>query len=185
MRMPESIAFPGTSLADAEPARRVLAICAFAALTAVGAWIRIPLPFTPVPITLQTFFVLLAGAWLGSRDGAASQVLYLAVGAAGLPVFTAGGGVAALAGPTAGFLLAFPVVAWIAGAAVPGSTLRTATVFVAAKVVLFAAGAAWLAIALDLDPARALALGVVPFLPGAAIKIVAATGLARTAPRAR
>lgn len=85
-------------------------IALFAAATALGA--RVEIPNTPVPYTLQTLFVLLAGALLGPRNGAISQVLYLAVGALGLPVFSLGGfGLAKLIGPTGGYLLAFPVAA--------------------------------------------------------------------------
>jgi biotin transport system substrate-specific component len=89
-------------------------ITAFAALTALGA--RVEIPHQPVPYTLQTFFVLLAGAMLGARNGAISMLLYLAVGAIGLPVFSAGGfGLMKFAGPTGGYLLAFPVVAAVVG----------------------------------------------------------------------
>ncbi|MGH7539390.1 MAG: biotin transporter BioY, partial [Gemmatimonadota bacterium] len=89
-------------------ARRVIAVLAFAALTALGARIAVPLPGTPVPFTFQVVAVLLAGVLLGPRLGAASQAAYLAAGASGLPIFAAGGGVAYLLGPTGGYLLAFP-----------------------------------------------------------------------------
>jgi biotin transport system substrate-specific component len=89
-------------------------IVVFAILTAVGARIEIPHP--PVPFTLQTFFVLLAGAFLGVRNGVLSQFLYLAMGAAGLPVFSVGDiGVARLLGPTGGYLLSFPIAAFAVG----------------------------------------------------------------------
>jgi biotin transport system substrate-specific component len=87
-------------------------IVAFSVLTAVGA--RIEIPHQPVPFTLQTFFVLLSGAFLGARNGVLSQVLYLIMGAAGLPVFALGGvGLAKLLGPTGGYLLSFPVAAFV------------------------------------------------------------------------
>lgn len=169
------------------PRARAAGIVAFALLTALGAAIRIPLPFTPVPVTLQTFFVLTAGVYLGGRDAAASQLGYLALGGLGLPVFAGGGGVAHLAGATGGYLLAFPIAAALVGAAVrPGDSAgRAAAVFLGATAVIFALGAGWLAALLDLDPGRALALGVVPFLPGAALKIAAATALVVRAPLAR
>jgi biotin transport system substrate-specific component len=89
-------------------------IAAFATLTALGA--RVEIPNHPVPYTLQTFFVLLAGAMLGARNGAISMILYLALGAIGLPVFSSGGfGVLKFVGPTGGYLLAFPVVAAVVG----------------------------------------------------------------------
>ncbi len=89
-------------------------ILSFAILTAIGA--RIEIPHQPVPFTMQTFFVLLAGAFLGVRNGVLSQILYLLMGAAGLPVFAFGAiGVAKLLGPTGGYLLSFPVAAFVVG----------------------------------------------------------------------
>lgn len=86
----------------------------FAALTAAGAQVQIP--HQPVPYTLQTFFVLLSAAFLGSRNGSASQLLYLGVGLIGAPIFTAGGfGAARLFGPTGGYLLSFPIAALLIG----------------------------------------------------------------------
>jgi biotin transport system substrate-specific component len=86
----------------------------FAAATAVGA--RVEIPHEPVPYTLQTLFVLLSGAFLGARNGALSQVLYLGIGVLGAPVFSLGGfGIARLLGPTGGYLLAFPVAAAVVG----------------------------------------------------------------------
>ncbi len=88
----------------------------FAALTGAVAWFRIPLPFTPVPITLQTLMVLISGAMLGPYYGALSMIIYLMLGAIGLPVFAGGSsGVAALLGPTGGYLLSYPVAAFVVG----------------------------------------------------------------------
>lgn len=88
----------------------------FAALTGAVAWFRIPLPFTPVPITLQTLMVLLSGAMLGPYYGALSMIIYLMLGAIGLPVFAGGSsGVAALLGPTGGYLFSYPVAAFVIG----------------------------------------------------------------------
>lgn len=162
-------------------------IAGFALLTALGARIALPLPFTPVPITLQTLFVLLSGVYLGGRGGAASQITYLALGAAGLPVFAGpGAGLPYLLGPTGGFLLAFPLAAWIAAAAGrPGAGLGSrAGVLAAALLAVLTLGAARLAGVLGLGPERALAMGVLPFLPGAALKVTVATVLAlRRQPR--
>jgi biotin transport system substrate-specific component len=95
-------------------AAQALSISALAVLTAIGAHVEIP--HQPVPFTLQTFFVLLAGALLGKRNGALSQMMYLAAGLAGLPVFSSGAlGLAKLIGPTGGYLLGFPVAAFVVG----------------------------------------------------------------------
>lgn len=99
---------------DRDVLSRILWIGAFAALTAIGAQIQIP--HEPVPYTVQTFFVLLAGAFLGKRNGAISQIVYLGLGAMGLPVFSGWGyGFLRLVGPTGGYLLAFPVAAYAVG----------------------------------------------------------------------
>ncbi|MCH7819743.1 MAG: biotin transporter BioY, partial [Candidatus Marinimicrobia bacterium] len=93
---------------ESEAVRTVVLVGGFALLTALGALIRIPLPFTPIPITLQTFFVLLAGAMLGSKRGTLSQMVYVFAGAAGIPIFAGmSSGLALLAGPTGGFLAGF------------------------------------------------------------------------------
>lgn len=158
--------------------RRAIAVAAFAIATALGAQVFVPLPLTPVPMTLQTLFVVLAGALLGPRLGAASQVAYLGMGIAGLPVFYGGGfGLAHLLGPTGGYLLAFPVTAWVAGVVAPPSGRRDLTelgrLFVgllAASLVILAGGAAWLAV-LSGDASGALTLGLVPFLLGDLVKV--------------
>lgn len=163
---------------------RATGIAAFALLTALGAFVRVPLPFTPVPVTLQTFFVLTAGLYLGGKDSAISQIGYLGFGAVGLPVFAGGMGVAHLFGPTGGYLLAFPLAAWMVGSTVgPGVSAREAVLsFSAATALIFLVGAGWLSRTLDMTIGQALVLGVVPFLPGAVIKIAVATGLAVRAP---
>jgi biotin transport system substrate-specific component len=135
-------------------ARRAVAVAAFAALTALGARLSVPLPGTPVPFTLQPVAVLLAGLLLGPIFGAGSQFAYLALGAAGLPVFAAGGGLAYLGGPTGGYLMAFPVAAavagWIAGdpCACPllQRVLRISTAALAGLATLHLGGASWLAV---------------------------------------
>ncbi|HUP01286.1 MAG TPA: biotin transporter BioY [Gemmatimonadota bacterium] len=181
--MSHAISIPRSSarITRARPVTRVAAIAAFALLTAIGAKIALPLPFTPVPITLQTLFVLLAGVVLGGRDGAASQIAYVAMGTAGLPVFAGpGAGLPYLLGPTGGFLLAFPVAAWIAGSGIPprAGAWRAATVLALATLVVLAAGAIWLARVLGVGIEQAIALGVLPFLPGGALKVAAATAIA-------
>ncbi len=118
---------------------------------AVCARVTLPLPFTPVPLTLQNFGVLLVGLSLGSRRGFAALLLYLVEGAAGLPVFspTGLGGIAQLLGPTGGYLLAYPFVAGLAGLIMERGTrtfVRAAFAGIAGEVVLFASGIAWLAV---------------------------------------
>lgn len=163
-------------------ARRVLAVSAFALATALGAHVAVPL--TPVPVTLQTLFVIMAGAMLGPKLGAASQVAYLGMGIAGLPVFAGGFGLAYLAGPTGGYLLAFPATAFVAGLVaqrvtgrgVAGMALLFAGLFLASLITL-AGGTGWLA-AMTGDPARAVAIGFLPFLVGDVLKVGLATLLA-------
>ena len=169
-----------TRLWLAVPAMRIdrrialpLAVALFALLTALGARVAVPLGVTPVPMTLQTLFVL-AGAVLGPVAGASSQLLYLALGVAGVPVFAMGGtGLPWIFGPTGGYLMAFPMAAaltgWIAprGAGVPHVVLA----FLAGTVAVFALGAAWLSAVTDLAPAALFAAAVQPFLPGAVVKV--------------
>ncbi|HYO46439.1 MAG TPA: biotin transporter BioY [Gemmatimonadota bacterium] len=183
-----SVVAPALSRVDVRPVERAAGILAFALLTALGAFVRIPLPFTPVPITLQTFFVLAAGIYLGSRDAALSQLGYLALGAVGLPVFAGGGaGMGHFLGVTGGYLVAFPLAAAFVGAALrPGDSVARATaVCTAATLLILALGAAGVAAFLGVGTERAIALGVLPFLPGGAVKIAAAVSLVARAPLAR
>lgn len=152
----------------------------FALLTAWGARCSATLPYTPVPITLQTLFVLLSGMVLGARWGAAAQVQYLLTGFAGLPVFSAGGGFGYLFNPrgTGGYLLAFPLAAYAAGWLVECRANRTLKGYllagVAGSVVMHAVGATWLGLFLHLSLSQAVAVGVAPFLLGDALKVVVA-----------
>jgi biotin transport system substrate-specific component len=151
-----------------------LAVVVFAALTAMGAKLAVPLPGTAVPFTLQVFAVLLSGIALGPRLGASSQLLYLGAGIAGLPVFMAGGGLAYLLGPTGGYLLAFPVAAAIAGWAAGRS--RGVLPMIAGAVLgvafIHLAGMSWLA-ALGAGSVT-FRVGVLSFLPGDVLKIALA-----------
>ena len=98
----------------------------FAALTGAVAWFKIPLPFTPVPITLQTLMVLLSGAMLGAYFGALSMIIYLILGAIGLPVFAGGSsGIGALFGPSGGYLFSYPVAAFVIGFMLQKKTLNS------------------------------------------------------------
>jgi biotin transport system substrate-specific component len=148
----------------------LLEIVGFSLLTAVLGQIRVPLPFTPVPMTGQTLGVLLAGVVLGSRRGGLSQALYLVLGAAGLHF--AGG---SLVGPTAGYLWMFPLAALLVGALVErGAARRTwtlAAALVAATVLILAGGALWLSVSLNVSARQAILLGVAPFWLGDLVKI--------------
>jgi biotin transport system substrate-specific component len=155
-------------------ASRLIGIVLFAAAVAAASQIAIPLPFTPVPITLQPMLVILAGLWLGPLAGAASMALYLAAGAAGLPVFTPIGapGVARFFGPTGGYLLAYPAAAFVAGALARRVTTLGGRwlAAIAGMAVIFAGGVAQLAI-LTSSVTRAVTLGITPF---AALDVVKA-----------
>jgi biotin transport system substrate-specific component len=149
-------------------------IVGFALALAAASQVAIPLPGTPVPITLQPLVVVLAGLWLGPAAGAASMVLYLALGAAGLPVFAPVGapGLARFVGPTGGYLIAYPASAWVAGTLGRRATSLTGR-WVAALLgiaVIFVGGIAQLTI-LTGSFRRAIALGITPF---AALDIVKA-----------
>lgn len=143
---------------------RLGAILFFALLTAVTARITVPLPWTPVPITLQVMAVLLAGLVLGPVDGFWSQAAYLGAIAAGLPLDARGLGTAALVGPTAGYLLGFAPAAFTAGwLGGRGGLLRRFGGALAGVAVVYTLGTLWLGTALG-DYARAVQLGVVPFI---------------------
>jgi biotin transport system substrate-specific component len=161
---------------------------AFAAALAVASQFAIPIPGTPVPITLQPLVVVLAGLVVGPAAAAASMVMYLAAGAAGLPVFAPVGapGVARLLGPTGGYLLAYPAAAVVAGtlgwrAPGQGAVGFTRRVVAAAAgiFVLYVGGVAQLAV-LTGSLARAVELGVPPFVAFDALKAVVAAALAGT-----
>lgn len=165
-------AVPGVSLV-----RDAALITGASLLTALAAQVAVPLPGSPVPLTGQTFAVLLTGAALGARRGFLAQALYLLQGASGLPVFAGGlGGAWLLAGPTGGFLAAFPLAAAVTGSlAERGWDRRVATTLAAmllGSAVILLAGTAWLA--RFLPPAQALAAGAWPFVPGDLLKAVAA-----------
>lgn len=149
-------------------------------VTALAAQVALPLPWTPVPITGQTFAVLLSGAVLGARRGALAQLLYLAVGTLGLPVFAGwAGGAAHLVGPTGGYLVAFPLAAAIVGALCQrGWDRRFGTMLVAmllGSAAIFAVGLAQLS--RFVPAAGLLAQGLLPFVPGDVVK----SGLAAAA----
>ena len=172
-------------LIDRSRVRDVVAIVGFALFTALAAQISIPLGFTPVPITGQTFAVLLAGGVLGANRGALSMGLYVALGAIGLPFYANGdGGWTIATGATAGYLVGFIVAAFVVGKmAEHGQDRKLSTslpAFLAGSLIIYAFGAAWLAYDLgiqltaDAGEPSAIAFGVAPFLLGDIIKALLA-----------
>ena len=153
----------------------------FAALTAVGAFLAIPIG--PVPIVLQNMFVYLAGLMLGGRWGLASAGVYLLAGACGLPIFAGGlGGIGRFIGPTGGYLAGYLPAVYIIGKMSQKRNPRMVSdvlAMICGTLVLYACGVSWLKIVTGMSPAKALALGMVPFLIGDALKIAAAAAIAK------
>lgn len=159
--------------------RTAVGVVGFALLTAAAAQVRFHLPFTPVPVTGQTFAVLLTGAALGARAGAASQGLYLALGLIGLPVYTdLEGGWHAATGATGGYLLGFVVAAAVVGALAERrqdrSLLTSIPAMLTGTAIIYTFGALWLAHHQGISVAKAVELGVSPFLIGDAVKLLLA-----------
>ncbi|MFH1084887.1 MAG: biotin transporter BioY [Chloroflexota bacterium] len=160
---------------------RVLGIALFAVATALSARVRVVLPFSPVPLTLQVLVVIASGLTLGARDGLIAQALYLQAILLGAPATAMGlGGPAAFLTPTAGYLLAFPAAALVAGWVSERGTLRAAWRGLGGLlglVVIYAVGMAWLSAYVG-GLGAAWKLGVVPFLAADALKVlVAVAGL--------
>jgi biotin transport system substrate-specific component len=182
--------FPGGTLLQAVAARaevsaafRAAAVLFVTVLTVIAAQVTVPLPFTPVPFTLQPMVVLLGGAALGSRLGMSSQILYITLGLAGLPVFAASPvlpqGFGRLLGPTGGYLMSYPIAAFVAGyLAERGFDRRylTSVVAMAAGLaIIFACGVSWMAFGTpSIGLSAAIATGLVPFIPADIVKIFAA-----------
>jgi len=167
--------FPRT----AEWIRSLYLIVLGSLLIAALAQIEIVLPFTPVPITGQTFGVLLIGAALGSKRGVVAMILYITEGAMGLPFFAGGAsGLGILTGATAGYLVGFVgatyVVGWLAEQGLERSVRTSIIPFIVGMVIIYACGLTWLSIIVG-SFSKAITLGVVPFLLGDAIKLVAAS----------
>jgi biotin transport system substrate-specific component len=160
--------------------RRAIAIGLGAAAVALSAQVAVPVPFSPVPMTLQPLAVLAVGGVLGAAGGAGALVLYLILGSLGLPVFAGGAsGPLHLVGPTGGYLLAFPVAAGVTGALVgriPRSPLRVLLACAAGMTIIHIGGVAQLAL-LGGDPALAFRVGFVPFLTGDLLKVGLAAAL--------
>ena len=161
--------------------RDAVLVSGAAALTALAAQVVIPVPGSPVPVTLQTFAVLVTAAALGSARGALAQLVYLAAGVVGMPVFADGkGGFDAVFGATGGYLLGFVlaayVVGWLSQRGADRRVASTALAYVTGSVLIYALGVAVLALPTGRSIGWAIAYGVVPFLLGDALKACAAAG---------
>ncbi len=156
-------------------------------LVALCARITLPLPWTPVPLTLQNFGVLLVALVLGSKRGFAAMALYLVEGASGMPMFSRGlSGLGQLMGPTGGYLLAYPLVAFIVGfISERGSRgfARNLIACVAGELMLFAGGLTWLAVLAKGSVWQAVQFGLYPFVFAEVAKVTAAAGAAARVPR--
>ncbi|MDD5026938.1 MAG: biotin transporter BioY [Candidatus Omnitrophica bacterium] len=158
---------------------RLAAVFFSVIFVSLGAFVRIPLPFTPVPLTLQTFFVLLSAGLLGRRLGLTAQLSYVLLGALGLPIFTnAVGGLSYFASPTAGYLFGFILATFF----VSGFLKRTqgnlgslVLIFYVGSIIILLSGSFWLKVTLGISLAKALAIGCLPFIPGDLLKALAVT----------
>jgi biotin transport system substrate-specific component len=172
--------------------KQTVIIVSASLFVALCARVTLPLPFTPVPLTLQNFGVLLVGLTLGARAGFAALVLYLLEGAAGLPVFNPAGpgGIAQLLGPTGGYLMAYPLVAGLAGLVIDlgkRTFARAALSGLLAEILLFASGIGWLAV-LTHSFSQAARFGLYWFLSAEIMKVMFAAALAiriRRSPKAQ
>jgi biotin transport system substrate-specific component len=165
-----------------EKLRMVVLASLMAALTAVGAYIHIPIG--PVPIILSTLFAVLSGLLLGSRWGLVSMGVYLLVGAIGMPVFAGGkGGFAHFFGPTGGYLFGFAFASWITGFISErsrGSLTLDVLVVIIGSLAIYALGVPWLKVVTQMSWPKTLMVGVVPFLIGDTIKAFVVVVLARS-----
>ena len=175
----QSVALPRTDR------QTVVKTVGFAMALAAAAQVAIPLPGTPVPITLQPFLVVLAGLWMSPRAAVASMALYLGAGAAGLPVWAPVGlpGAARLLGPTGGYLLSYPLAAWTAAMLSRGATSysRRLAATIAGMAVIYAGGLAQLAVLTGSLAASAL-LGAAPFAVLDTVKCLVAAAVAPRGP---
>ena len=166
---------------------KMILVSLFAALTAVGAFIKIPLP--PVPFTLQTFFVIFSGLLLGSRLGFASQAIYIAIGLVGIPIFANGGGIQYIFNPTFGYLIGFAATAFVVGAITEKlskpSFLKYFISSLVGLLVCYAIGVSYLYIILkyvnhvSTTAAGVLMNGFVVFLPWDIVKVAVASWMAK------
>lgn len=158
---------------------RMLGVAVFVVLTGFGAFVRLPLPFSPVPITLQTFFVLLSAAFLGSNLGAVAQLSYILLGISGLPIFSgAGSGLFYFFGPTGGYLFGFVLATFFIGRFIKYANDNLSFVFgilCFADLILLTCGLIWLKFLFGYSFTKLLFIGFIPFLPGDLFKAFVAS----------
>jgi len=172
-------------LADALPrsrARDVVLVFGAALFTALCAQFEIPVPGSPVPVSGQTFAIILGAAALGAHRGTLAMALYVLLGAVGLPFYSGGdGGVQHLWGATGGYIFGFIVAAWVVGKLAERGQdrtfLRAAPAFAAGQLVIFGLGVPWLAVSADLSASEAIAAGFTPFIVGGIVKAALAGAL--------
>lgn len=169
------------SSTPSENIRKMVYASLFAALTAIGAYITIPLG--PIPFTLQVVFVLLAGGMLGSKWGPISMVVYTLLGIAGLPVFSGGAsGIGVILGPTGGYIIGFTAAAFVVGFLFENkrteNILINAIYVLAGSAVLYAFGLTHLMIVADMSFIQAVTVGLLPFIAGALVKVAVAAYIA-------
>lgn len=163
--------------------RKMVFASLFAAMIAAGAYIKIPLPFSPVPVTMQPLFVFLAGSMLKSKWGTLSVLIYTLLGIAGLPVFAGGAsGLGVILGPTGGYIIGFIIAAFVIGhlSEKSGKNDYLSNIFYIGigLVIVYVLGVAQLAIVAKLDLLQAIAAGMLPFIPGDILKLAIAAHIA-------
>jgi biotin transport system substrate-specific component len=183
MTFPQAVA---QNLVRGRAAANVLLVVGATAFIALAAQIAVPLPFTPVPMTMQPLAVILVGVTLGANRGAAAAMLYLLEGFSGLPVFALGHGGALMAtAPTAGFLWSYPLAAWVAGRLSElnwgATTVRAIAGMLVALAVIYAGGWSWLA--MITSPSAAFFAAVMPFVFADIVKVALAAALLPSAQR--
>lgn len=157
-------------------------ISIMAALTAIGAFIIIPLPGSPVPVTFQLLFTFLAGGLLGSKGGFYSQLIYILLGAAGLPIFAGGsGGIGALVGPSAGYIYGFLIAGYISG--LGSKKFKNKIIYnLVGLIIVYLLGTVGLMLNTGFDLTKAFSAGVIPFIPGDFLKVILAAYLTSKIP---
>lgn len=170
-------------IAQSSELRKMVFSSLFAAMISVGAYIKIPLPFSPVPVTMQPLFVFLAGSMLKSKWGTLSVLIYTLLGIAGLPVFAGGAsGLGVILGPTGGYIIGFIIAAFVIGylSEKSGKNNYISNIFYIGigLVIVYIPGVAQLAIVAKLDLMQAIAAGMLPFIPGDILKLAIAAHIA-------